>query len=358
MCRFSHDRLEWHDAEDVCRSLGGYLVTISSQQENDFLESLPEGGSHWLGLRGSCSNLRCSFSWSRDEGGNFQDWNPDRPLPGNNYNCVYKNFPRSSWVDTICTNDNRYVCEFIDDCYPTNPCGDDQVCVSTAESRGHTCANIETYNECSSNPCQNGATCDDGRGNYTCRCAEGWQGANCETDVDECHTDGGCVHGQCSNSPGSFSCDCTHDDIAIGFYGDRCQYNIDECVDHSCVHGKCVDGVNEYVCACDDGYQGKYCEEEKRSSSAVSTDTGLMIAVLIILALLVASNVAIGVFLVRTRRAARSADYETPRTNDVVVNKRALPMVPLGNEEATARYEGMRKTNKTRGNEPDTYENV
>ena len=35
--------------------------------------------------------------------------------------------------------------------------------------------------ECSSNPCQNGAICFEGIGTYVCQCANGYEGANCET---------------------------------------------------------------------------------------------------------------------------------------------------------------------------------
>jgi hypothetical protein len=38
--------------------------------------------------------------------------------------------------------------------------------------------------ECLSNPCQNGATCNNEQNGYTCRCAGGWQGTNC--DIGNC----------------------------------------------------------------------------------------------------------------------------------------------------------------------------
>lgn len=34
--------------------------------------------------------------------------------------------------------------------------------------------------ECFSNPCQNGATCNDGSNGYTCSCSRGYFGGNCE----------------------------------------------------------------------------------------------------------------------------------------------------------------------------------
>lgn len=46
-------------------------------------------------------------------------------------------------------------------------------------------------NECASDnpPCQNGATCTNKEGNdgkYLCECMEGWEGMDCDVDIDEC----------------------------------------------------------------------------------------------------------------------------------------------------------------------------
>ena len=37
------------------------------------------------------------------------------------------------------------------------------------------------YNECSSSPCTNGGVCSDGVNKYTCSCAAGYEGTNCDT---------------------------------------------------------------------------------------------------------------------------------------------------------------------------------
>ena len=41
--------------------------------------------------------------------------------------------------------------------------------------------------DCAPNPCQNGGTCTDGANSYTCTCAAGFTGANCEVN-------NGCAH--------------------------------------------------------------------------------------------------------------------------------------------------------------------
>ena len=38
-------------------------------------------------------------------------------------------------------------------------------------------------NECSSNPCQNGGTCNDGVNGYTCACVPGYVGTECGTGM-------------------------------------------------------------------------------------------------------------------------------------------------------------------------------
>ena len=39
---------------------------------------------------------------------------------------------------------------------------------------------VSDINECNSNPCQNGGTCTDFINNYSCQCAAGYSGVNCE----------------------------------------------------------------------------------------------------------------------------------------------------------------------------------
>lgn len=62
---------------------------------------------------------------------------------------------------------------------------------------------------CSSNPCHNGATCSNTFGGYNCRCSDAWTGVNCEEDVNECAifagTDLGCQNSvSCENTQGGY----------------------------------------------------------------------------------------------------------------------------------------------------------
>lgn len=71
-------------------------------------------------------------------------------------------------------------------------------------------------NECVSRPCQNGGLCVDGVNQYTCKCMIGFQGVNCEIDINECQS-----------NPCSSNAICT------------------------------TPQVNMYQCTCQNGYSGK-----------------------------------------------------------------------------------------------------
>ena len=74
-----------------------------------------------------------------------------------------------------------------------------------------------TIDPCLSNDCQNGSCVPNGE-SFTCSCDSGYEGAQCQTDIN----------------------DCNHDDCQNG--------------------STCVDLVNGYECSCADGFEGTHCE--------------------------------------------------------------------------------------------------
>merc|ERR1711881_630458 len=68
------------------------------------------------------------------------------------------------------------------------------------------CADID---DCSPDPCTHG-TCTDGVDSYTCACENGYDGVNCDNDVDECVTapDICGTGGTCTDTDGSYTCAC------------------------------------------------------------------------------------------------------------------------------------------------------
>nr|XP_054765101.1 delta-like protein D [Lytechinus pictus] len=109
---------------------------------------------------------------------------------------------------------------------------------------------------CTSNPCQNGATCNDTPN--MCDCAPGYSGDTCEI-VNECVIMEPCQNGgTCTdnnNVDTGYSCAC-----ANGYSGDNCEKE-DECVTlNPCQNGgSCTDEDMGYSCTCAAGYTGANC---------------------------------------------------------------------------------------------------
>ncbi|XP_062121853.1 protein crumbs isoform X5 [Drosophila sulfurigaster albostrigata] len=113
--------------------------------------------------------------------------------------------------------------------------------------------------ECISNPCSNGSTCIDMINNFTCSCIPGMTGRICDIDIDDCISAPCQNNGLCIDELGGFHCDCS----GTGYEGKNCELNIDECVSNPCKNGaRCIDKVKDYFCECHGGYNGKNCEQD------------------------------------------------------------------------------------------------
>lgn len=73
--------LGWHDAKDYCESMGGYLATIASQAENDFVyNNLASFSPHemvWLGA--TDETQEGTWEWVTGESWNFTNWDSGEP---------------------------------------------------------------------------------------------------------------------------------------------------------------------------------------------------------------------------------------------------------------------------------------
>lgn len=70
-----------------------------------------------------------------------------------------------------------------------------------------------------------------------------FSGWNCELEINECQSEQ-CLNGAtCQDYLNGFSCTCVP-----GFQGDFCEINVDECRSQPCQNGgQCVDGINGYI---------------------------------------------------------------------------------------------------------------
>ncbi|XP_071959490.1 uncharacterized protein [Antedon mediterranea] len=68
---------------------------------------------------------------------------------------------------------------------------------------------VQNEDLCEPTPCMNGATCTNDGFDYTCACASGWTGTNCDADINECDNAQACdSQFTCENVDGSFLCNC------------------------------------------------------------------------------------------------------------------------------------------------------
>ena len=105
---------------------------------------------------------------------------------------------------------------------------------------------IDSCNDVSVFPCQNGATCYDlPFGLYYCDCPEGFLGNQCE--IRTCASSLCAINttSACLDTASGHSCVCVE-----GFTGTTCDIDIDECADSPCHNGKCNDLIGEFTCDC------------------------------------------------------------------------------------------------------------
>ena len=78
------------------------------------------------------------------------------------------------------------------------------------------CQYVQGKYDCYKFPCQNGGFCLDGSDAYTCVCPFGYEGKDCENEIDECSEQGEYQvcheYATCSNAEGSYACTCNPGD--------------------------------------------------------------------------------------------------------------------------------------------------
>uniref|UniRef100_A0A914VV37 Uncharacterized protein n=1 Tax=Plectus sambesii TaxID=2011161 RepID=A0A914VV37_9BILA len=176
------------DAATKCASdadNSGILI-IDSADEQAAVASSAHFGSEDVWMNIKCLTAGPWFRATDDTPLTYTNWNfaGNQPDTGDN-TCGYINGGNGyRWHDIACTDGKKVVCE--SNCAPPPP------------------------GSCSYAPCLNDGTCENGLliGLYTCYCAAGYTGTDCDEEVDECDS-GPCLNnGECTDGFNSYNCTC------------------------------------------------------------------------------------------------------------------------------------------------------
>ena len=96
---------EWSDQRDACASIGAYLVTITSQDEQNFVTPLVQGQDRWIGYHRTGGE----FEWVTGEPSNFENWGPGEPNESSEACARIR--PNGAWADRGCASEYGAVCE-------------------------------------------------------------------------------------------------------------------------------------------------------------------------------------------------------------------------------------------------------
>jgi len=156
-------------------------------------------------------------------------------------------------------------------CMNSGTCFDHTFAYSCICADGYSGYNCEVNpDECESSPCMNGSTCTDMIDAFECTCGAGWSGGVCELEVDPCPSDDNdcdSLRAQCVFvGAGNHECVC-HPGYETTDGAKTCT-TIQECASSPCMNGStCVDGPCTYAaclfqwsCVCADGWAGTTCD--------------------------------------------------------------------------------------------------
>lgn len=214
------------------------------------------------------TNYRCQCVAGYTGGNCENDINECGPNPcHNDVQCVdlvndfQCNCTNSGYRGKLCDEDINECDEDPTLCNNGGTCFNRQGSFSCSCPEGRIGRHCQEIDECSSNPCQNNGTCEDLVDNFNCTCVSGFQGRTCEINVDDCagiNCDGAFT--KCYDLVNDFRCGCLPG-YQISGIGPDC-VDINECIPNPCIYGNCQNLVNAYRCSCNLGYTGQNCQTE------------------------------------------------------------------------------------------------
>ncbi|NNF20350.1 MAG: HYR domain-containing protein, partial [Saprospiraceae bacterium] len=98
---------KWNTAKQICANNGGYLASINSAGENNFLTNQLLAQSAWIGLNDK--DWEGDFEWENGDPLTYQNWYPGQPNNYNNNQDYVELMASGKWNDQY----NHYSLEFI-----------------------------------------------------------------------------------------------------------------------------------------------------------------------------------------------------------------------------------------------------
>ncbi|XP_063399102.1 perlucin-like protein [Mytilus trossulus] len=110
---FVEEPMTWMDAQSVCRSIGGFLATVSKEKEMRFIKSMTRVSANnvWIGATDMFAEGH--WVWIEDlEQMSYTYWYPGQPNEGKGGNClVWYNYHGFNWHDSGCHNKFMFICQ-------------------------------------------------------------------------------------------------------------------------------------------------------------------------------------------------------------------------------------------------------
>eukprot|EP00058_Branchiostoma_floridae_P005487 XP_002590975.1 hypothetical protein BRAFLDRAFT_69474 [Branchiostoma floridae] len=153
--KFSTSAARHLEATHACLAVDGHMVDVKDDKKQQFLANMiaaTTGSSTWLAMK--TAPLPILHSDGTLALGSLQ-WMAGEPSSPFDLCVLLDSSNNYQAKIAFCTEQHSYVC-------------------------------VSDIVECSSNPCQNGGMCSDGLNSYVCHCTAGFEGDNCETDMDLC----------------------------------------------------------------------------------------------------------------------------------------------------------------------------
>ena len=111
-CYFTSEKCEtWTNASLICRSMGGNLPAIESQEENVYVQHRHNGDKAWIGLNDIATEG--VFAWVDGCPFKFRYWAQNQPNNFREEDCVHTLGPghRYMWNDVDCSTCHQYTCK-------------------------------------------------------------------------------------------------------------------------------------------------------------------------------------------------------------------------------------------------------